>query len=582
MANSGRLGDYEGNLVVEGDLAVGGNYSIIASAPSFEIDNNGADGDAALVLDGGSGNALGDAVIKFQDNDTTKWVVGNDNSASDALVISSGTTLGTNDLLTLTSSLITVNDDSGDVDFVIESNGNANALVLDAGLLGNVGQLSIGSAAQGTATAFVVVDNPAVTATSNQNFYKVLVDNAAAVTVTGATTSAIVASLAVEEPNITATGTVTNAATLYIKDAPDEGGTGNYALWVDAGASRFEGDVTLTKATPVLEVGASTDTIAEIVVDGGNTKASTIRFQNSDTDKWTLGNDGVNSDAFVVANSGALGTTNAVSIANSTLAATISGDVTISKATPILEVVASTDTNAAVTIDGGETADSIVKFQNNNTTKWVMGNDGSASDGFAIAPATLGTSNILSATTTEVTIPTGITLDIADDGGLQIANTAIAATATEINRAADVSTRLVAATSSPLAITTAAHDGKIVVIDLATGVAITLPAATGTGSIFRFIVKTTMSGGSTTIKVNGTPGTDVMRGTAIYAQDGGDTALIFEAGATADTITLNGAETGGVAGDNIELIDMTTGTWFVQIIGQATATEATPFSATVP
>ena len=54
----------------------------------------------------------------------------------------------------------------------------------------------------------------------------------------------VAATLYVDEPNITiGTATVTNAASLYIAGAPDEATTGNYALWVDAGTTRLDGDV---------------------------------------------------------------------------------------------------------------------------------------------------------------------------------------------------------------------------------------------------------------------------------------------------------------------------------------------------
>ena len=161
-----------------------------------------------------------------------------------------------------TGTLVTINNAGDDVDLNIQTDTNANALNIDAGLFGGVGQLAIGSAAQGTPTAFVVVDNPAITATSDQNFYKTLIDNNAAITVTGSTTSDIVASLAIKEPNITATGTVNNGVALYIADAPTEGGTANYALWVDSGTSRLDGDVNL----PNLSTGSG----AALCVDGSD------------------------------------------------------------------------------------------------------------------------------------------------------------------------------------------------------------------------------------------------------------------------------------------------------------------------
>jgi hypothetical protein len=58
-------------------------------------------------------------------------------------------------------------------------------------------------------------------------------------------TSGLVASVYIDEPVITLAngGTVTDAATVYIVKAPTEAGTGNYALWVDAGLTRLDGNV---------------------------------------------------------------------------------------------------------------------------------------------------------------------------------------------------------------------------------------------------------------------------------------------------------------------------------------------------
>jgi hypothetical protein len=54
----------------------------------------------------------------------------------------------------------------------------------------------------------------------------------------------VVASATISEPSITlSSGTVTDAATLRIVDAPTEGSTGNYALWVDSGATQLDGSL---------------------------------------------------------------------------------------------------------------------------------------------------------------------------------------------------------------------------------------------------------------------------------------------------------------------------------------------------
>ena len=137
---------------------------------------------------------------------------------------------------------------------------------------------------------------------------------------------------------------------------------------------------------------------------------------------------------------------------------------------------------------------------------------------------------------------------------------------------------IVSATAATLAVTSAAHAGRTVLLDRAAGQAVTLPAATGTGNAYKFFVLTTITSNTTTIKV---VGDDVMAGLAIVANDGGDTASIFETAATSDTITFDGSTTGGIRGATVELQDVAADLWSVRIVGAATGTEATPFSATV-
>jgi hypothetical protein len=48
-----------------------------------------------------------------------------------------------------------------------------------------------------------------------------------------------------------------------------------------------------------------------------------------------------------------------------------------------------------------------------------------------------------------------------------------------------------------------------------------------------------------------------------------------------DTITWNGTTTGGYVGDMIEIEDIASGLFQVKVLGKATGTEATPFSAAV-
>jgi hypothetical protein len=142
-----------------------------------------------------------------------------------------------------------------------------------------------------------------------------------------------------------------------------------------------------------------------------------------------------------------------------------------------------------------------------------------------------------------------------------------------------LSTPPVSITGATLTCTKEVHAGRTTVISAVAGCAVTLPAATGTGSVYRFIIGSTITSNSTTIKVANT--TDVMTGRAFVVSDNTAAVLGFATGATSDTITLNGTTLGGIVGDHIEIIDAITGIFAVRVFTAATGTEATPFSATV-
>ena len=138
---------------------------------------------------------------------------------------------------------------------------------------------------------------------------------------------------------------------------------------------------------------------------------------------------------------------------------------------------------------------------------------------------------------------------------------------------------LVNCTASTLTVTRAEHARKVVTLNRAAGIAVTLPAATGTGEKYEFIIGTAVTSNSTTIKV--TDASHTMQGVAFMAADGGSTLNAWEAGATADTITFDGSTTGGLVGDRVVLTDIASNLWQVNVFGASTGTEATPFSATV-
>jgi hypothetical protein len=130
---------------------------------------------------------------------------------------------------------------------------------------------------------------------------------------------------------------------------------------------------------------------------------------------------------------------------------------------------------------------------------------------------------------------------------------------------------------------TSASNGKTVLLDTAAGTTITLPAASGSGVRFRFIVSAIATSNSHKIQVANS--SDTMTGMiATVSDDAGFPLKGYTADATAgaDTITLNRTTTGStVKGEWVEAIDYATNKWWVMGVTASTGTEATPFSAAV-
>ena len=128
-------------------------------------------------------------------------------------------------------------------------------------------------------------------------------------------------------------------------------------------------------------------------------------------------------------------------------------------------------------------------------------------------------------------------------------------------------------------LTAASHAGRTMVLSVASGATLTLPAASGTGNIYKFFVATTITSNNYIVQVANA--NDTMAGVAIVANDSDNSASIFETAATSDTITMNGTTTGGLLGATVEIQDVASNVFSVVSRGAATGTEATPFSAAV-
>ena len=109
-------------------------------------------------------------------------------------------------------------------------------------------------------------------------------------------------------------------------------------------------------------------------------------------------------------------------------------------------------------------------------------------------------------------------------------------------------------------------------------VTFTLPAATGSGATYHFIVSVV----NTSNYVIQVTGDDTIDGSVILHQDSANTVVSFNTVAASDTITLNGTTKGGVSiGDELTLIDSLANQYTVKGVLTASGTEATPFSAAV-
>ena len=130
--------------------------------------------------------------------------------------------------------------------------------------------------------------------------------------------------------------------------------------------------------------------------------------------------------------------------------------------------------------------------------------------------------------------------------------------------------------------------GAVVKLDTAAGSVVTLPAATGSGARFRFLVSVLATSNSHKIQVANA--SDFMIGLISGSRvDSGNAVLGFAAAnsgtvaTNSDTITLNRTTTGSVSvGEWVEVEDVAANTWSVSGMLSATgAAFATPFSAAV-
>jgi hypothetical protein len=152
-----------------------------------------------------------------------------------------------------------------------------------------------------------------------------------------------------------------------------------------------------------------------------------------------------------------------------------------------------------------------------------------------------------------------------------------------VKQAVLAGTSAIDANGDTLTVTAALHAGQVVQFGKTTGTIVTLPAATGTGHVYTFVIGTTATSNANIIKVANA--TDVMNGSINIQQDtdSDGSVKVWRADAGDDTMTFAGAATtGGIVGGYIRCTDYKTGFWSCQAFTQSGGgAEATPFSATV-
>lgn len=124
------------------------------------------------------------------------------------------------------------------------------------------------------------------------------------------------------------------------------------------------------------------------------------------------------------------------------------------------------------------------------------------------------------------------------------------------------------------------ESGRTVLLDTVGGSTCTLPAATGSGTRYAFVVSAVPSGGSHVVKVAN--GSDIIQGLILGMTDNSAAVVGYRSADTSDTVTLDGTTMGGAErGDWFEVEDIGANLWSVRGSVSQSGSEASPFSATV-
>jgi len=342
--------------------------------------------------------------------------------------------------------------------------------------------------------------------------------------------------------------------------------TGN----VTGNASGTAATVTGAAQTAITSVGTLTALQVDNLNINGNTLSSTA---GTDLLITPLSGQQIVLDGAIIIDAGVV--TGATSITSTAFVGDITGDVTGTSdiATAVTVADESSDTTCFPLFATAATGDLPPKSGTNLTFNSSSG----LLTATGLAAATVGASGLSSL---DGGINTNDDFTVDADGNV----VGVAATFSGLTNLTGSFSQAIHTFVATDAITSAEHAGRVLLLGEVGGnadVVLTLPDATGTGHVYKFIVTVTM--GSNTYKIQCPDADNVINGTIKNMDLDGTAQTIFGTASTSDTITLNGGTQGGQVSDTLTLIDIAANLWHVegQMRTPTGANPATPFSAAV-
>lgn len=236
----------------------------------------------------------------------------------------------------------------------------------------------------------------------------------------------------------------------------------------------------------------------------------------------------------------------------------------------------------------------LVEYSNNtNAVATLTGGTGVTVSGVSVIPANTIAQFLLTytAAATMTMVGTGVTQSVNNQvtlAGATSGQTILKSTDTAGSGTLTLPTTtgtLAIASPAPLAVgsslaITALNSGQPILLNTAGGSTATLPAASGSGNVFKFVVTTTAT--SAAHKILAASSSDFLNGVAVGHVSAGTTLTFSAAAATAHSIQMPFAGTqpsGGFIGDWFEFTDVAANLWHVRGMYQSGTTSTTPFSA---